>query len=163
MGAAPFSDRMLVEMLRRSYLACDGLWFVKTEEAYGLAAAFDLDDAVWQVMPKLQARKARELLGIEDRSLPGLVKCYALKLTAEGYQFTISESDQQAEMAVISCPWRLALLRAQRTDLGPDIARRICTGEGRGWAREFGPHISFQLADSMCEGAGSCRFVFRLR
>jgi len=158
-----FDDATLVEMLRRSYLACDGLWFVKAEERYGLAAAFDLDDAVWEVMPKLQARKARELLGVEGDSLADLARCYALKFTAEGYEITITERDAGMEIAVTSCPWRAALQRAERAHLGPDIARRICTTEGLGWAREFGDDISFELAASMCAGAKACRFLFRRR
>lgn len=156
-----FDDRLLVEMLRRSYLACDGLWFVKAEEHYGLAAAFELDAAVWQVMAKLQARKARELLGADGPPLSDLARCYALKLTAEGYGFAIDQSADEATITVVSCPWRQALVRAQRTHLGPEIARRICTSEGQGWAREFGPDISFDLTTSMCAGHEACCLVFR--
>ncbi|MCD6359729.1 MAG: L-2-amino-thiazoline-4-carboxylic acid hydrolase [Armatimonadetes bacterium] len=156
-----FDDALLVEMLRRSYLACDGLWFVNAEETWGLAAAFDLDDAVWEVMPKIQARKARELLGVTGNELEDLARCYSLKLAAEGYRIDLAERDAEIEFTITSCPWRAALQRARRTHLGPEIARRICAAEGLGWAREFGENIAFQLDDTMCEGAGACRFVFR--
>ncbi len=57
-------NQALVEYLRRSYTAVDGLWFVMVEEAHDFDHALALDERVWQILPKIQARKAREVLGI---------------------------------------------------------------------------------------------------
>ena len=51
-----FSDREKAEYYHRCYKAVDGLWFVKTEERFDFTTALDLDNKVWQVMPRIQAR-----------------------------------------------------------------------------------------------------------
>ncbi len=156
-----FDDATLVEMLRRSYVACDGLWFVKAEEAHDLATAFDLDERVWEVMPKIQARKARELLSIEGGGLAELGQCFALKLASEGHEFEVlGPADGELVVQVTRCQWRAVLERAGRGHLGREIAHRVCANEGAAWAREFSDEISFTLDGNMCEGACACRYVF---
>ncbi len=61
-------DKALIEYLRRSYTAVDGLWFVMVEEAYGFQQALELDEQVWEILPKIQARQARQVLGITGNS-----------------------------------------------------------------------------------------------
>ena len=56
-------DRALVEYLRRAYHAVDGLWFMIVEEAHDFDHALELDERVWAVLAKIQARKAREVTG----------------------------------------------------------------------------------------------------
>jgi len=50
------TDKQIVEYFKRSYTAVDGLWFMKVEEIYGFDTALDIDEEVWKVMPKIQAR-----------------------------------------------------------------------------------------------------------
>ena len=45
------------DYLHKSYAAVDGLWFMKVEEAEGFDKALDIDEKVWQVMPKIQAKE----------------------------------------------------------------------------------------------------------
>ncbi len=157
-----FDDRQLVEMLRRSYFAADGLWFVMAEEMLGFDAALELDERVWQVMPKLQARKARELLAVQGSSLEDLARCYSLKLDAEGHSFEVTQTTpHELEIAITDCPWLRLLERSNRTHLAESIARTICVAEGRGWAAEFSERITFELAGTMCAGDEACRFLFR--
>jgi len=152
----------LVEMLRRSYLAVDGLWFMMAEEMLGFDQALELDERVWQVMPKIQARKTRELLGVAGSSLPSLAQCLSLKLCAEGHRFEVVRNrPDELEIAISDCPWLKLLERSDRCHLAETIARSICVGEARGWSAEFSDDISFELASSMCGGDESCRFLFR--
>lgn len=44
------------EYFRRSYRAVDGLWFMMIEKKHGFDEALELDEAVWRVLPKIQAR-----------------------------------------------------------------------------------------------------------
>ena len=155
------SDRIL-EMLRRSYFAVDGLWFVMLEEAEGLERALEIDERVWRIMPKLQARKARELLGCTGDTLTDLVHCLALKFAAEGHTYHRRRPNPvQAEIVIEQCPWRAVLERSGRTHLGPDIADRICAAEAAGWAAEFGVDIEAELSEAICRGDDHCRLVFR--
>ncbi len=55
------NDKQIAEFFRRSYTAVDGLWFVKAEETCGFDAALDLDDEVWKIFPKVQARMLKDM------------------------------------------------------------------------------------------------------
>jgi hypothetical protein len=161
--AMPFTDRQLVEMLRRSYAAVDGLWFMMSEQDQGFAKALELDDQVWRVMPKLQARKAREVLGLPGNSPAELAQAIGLKLTAEGHSFRVTTHQGGVTIIIQACPWRAALEKAGRLDIAADIGRRICTAEGEGWAAEFGEAFEFRLAECLCDQAERCRFEFAAR
>lgn len=160
-------SEMIVEMLRRSYFAVDGLWFVMLEEDEGLDRALEVDERVWQVMPKIQARKARELMHAKANTPGALVRCMALKFAAEGHRHRVSFTNpDEASIVISQCPWREILEQSGREHLGPDIADRICAAEAAGWAAEFspddGPTIEVQMAESLCRGDDCCRYVFRL-
>ena len=57
------SSQQVAEYFSRSYRAVDGLWFMKVEEKLGFDAALELDNEVWKVMPKIQARMIKQFLG----------------------------------------------------------------------------------------------------
>ena len=157
-----FDGEKLVEMLRRSYTAVDGLWFVMAEEMLDPEQALELDERVWRVMPKLQARKARQLLRLRGSSLAELAQCFALKLSAEGHHFEVSRAGpDKLETVITECPWLKLLERSDRLHMADTIAQHICVTEGRTWASEFSEGIRFSLEASMCAGDESCRFVFR--
>ena len=50
------SSQQVAEYFSRSYKTVDGLWFMKVEEKHGFDAALELDNEIWKVMPKIQAR-----------------------------------------------------------------------------------------------------------
>lgn len=153
---------LILEMMRRSYFAVDGLWFVMLEEDEGHGRALEIDERVWRVMPKIQARKARELLGCTGNTLADLTHCLALKFAAEGHEYHVRKPNPSEACVVIEeCPWHAALEKANRTHLGPEIADRICTAEAAGWAAEFGADIEAELTQAICRGDERCHVVFR--
>ena len=91
------TDKQIAEYFKRSYTAVDGLWFMKVEERYGFDTALDIDNDVWQVMPKIQARKLKTLGGLED-GWESLQKCITTKLTLDGFEF------KTAALGVLPCP-----------------------------------------------------------
>ena len=147
-------SEMILEMLRRSYFAVDGLWFVMLEEDEGLERALQLDERVWQVMPKIQARKARELMRAEGDT-PGALVRYDVSF----------ENTGGAAVVITQCPWREVLVQSGRERLGSEIADRICATEAAAWAREFspegGPAIRAEMTEAICRGDERCRIVFR--
>lgn len=160
-------SEMIIDMLRRSYFAVDGLWFVMLEEDGGLEHALQIDERVWRVMPKIQARKARELMHAEDHTPGALARCLALKLAAEGHRYDVDfKNPDGAEIVISKCPWREILEGSGREHLGPDIADRICATEIAAWAEEFspedGPPIVAEMAEAICNGGECCRYVFRV-
>jgi len=154
-------DRVIADFLRRSYFAVDGLWFVKAEEERSFEAALGLDEQVWRVMPKIQARKARELLGVEGHGIADLIRCFGLKLAAEGYEYEVRRpSDHEAEVVVTYCPWYAVLQRTRRESVAAVIADRICSSEFACWAKEFSQDIELSIRERLCSGGRKCRIRF---
>jgi hypothetical protein len=50
----------------------DGLYYLGIENRYGTKIATEIDQEVWAVMGKVQARRVKECLGITDSSIQGL-------------------------------------------------------------------------------------------
>jgi hypothetical protein len=157
-----FEDKVVADFLRRSYFAVDGLWFVRAEAERSFEDALKLDEQVWHVMPKIQARKARELLGVDGDGIKDLVRCFELKLAAEGYGYEVRwPSENEAEIVILACPWYSVLQSAGRESIATAISNTICTGELEGWAKEFSEGIEFGLEDRICTGGHKCLFRFR--
>jgi hypothetical protein len=157
-----FEDRIIADYLRRSYFAADGLWFVKAEERLGFDEALRLDVEVWRVLAKIQARKARELLGIEGRSLGDLVAALRLKFAAEGYDFAAAgQTPGRAEIEITVCPWVELLRKSGREHLAARVADAICPEDFSAWAREFDAEITVSFAGRICDGGAACRVMFK--
>lgn len=156
-----YTDAELAAFLQRSYLAVDGLWFVKAEEAMGYDAALRLDEAVWRIMPKIQARRAREVLGISGGSLDDLGSALGLKLEAEGAVSEAAMTKAHAlDIHVTHCAWINAVRRSGREAIAPDICRRICEPEMAIWAAEFSEDIRFECRGRMGAGDSCCHMHF---
>jgi len=151
-----FTDTQIADFLRRSYFVVDGLWFVKTEERHGFDEAMDLDEAIWDIMSKVQVRKAKEVLGIEGDSLEDLTRAFQLKLSAEGYDYGVERDDGQVVLSVRICPWYEILRSSGRTQIAETIAERICAREFAGWIREFSPDVGFRIIKRLCVESGAC-------
>jgi hypothetical protein len=159
-----FTDAQIAAFLKRSYFAVDGLWFLKSEEQHGLSEAMDLDEAVWEIMPKVQAREAAKILDLEGGSLQAVQQGFEFKLTAEGYDFDVETSGDEVRFIVKTCPWYEVLKKCDRTHLAESIADRICTREFSGWTKELAPGTEFELRSRLCvesDNCECCRLVFR--
>jgi hypothetical protein len=154
------SERVLVEYLRRSYHAVDGLWFMMIEKVEGFDRALETDRQVWEVVAKIQARKARELTNSKGNSPEELARCFSLKLAADGHTFQVSTAADQVVFAVSACPWLALLDKSARRHLALRVSQTICHTEGRTWCREFGGEYQFEMPVMMCGGAGHCQLRF---
>jgi len=154
-------DRSLIEYLRRSYTATDGLWFMIVEQAHDFDHALALDEQVWQIMPKIQARKAREVLNVSGNSLDDLITCFTLKLQADGHQFHTERSDSEVQFIITLCKWRELLGKSGREHLEQRISSVIWPAELAGWCSEFGDEFEFEYIDEVCLDE-EYRLLFRL-
>jgi len=155
-------DQSLIEYLRRSYTAIDGLWFMIVEQAHDFEHALALDEQVWQIMPKLQARKSREVLGITGNSLADLIACFRLKLEGDGHQFHIERSENEVRFIITRCKWRELLHKSGREHLEERISNVIWPAELRVWCSEFGDKFDFKYVDTASSGE-QYRIIFRQR
>ena len=157
------TDRQIGEYFKRSYTAVDGLWFMKVEEQYGFDTALDIDDEVWKVMPKIQARKLKSMGGLEN-GLDALHECLITKLTLDGFEYTSEQLDDGGALRITlsECPWHNIMIKSGRGNLSEKVGTRICNTEYRVWAAEFGENIYFELNDQICRGRKSCTLVFKV-
>ena len=155
------TESQINEYLHRSYAAVDGLWFMMAEERDGFDAALELDRRVWEVLPKIQARKLRELAHVEP-GIQGLKQCLETKLTLDRFEFTTENSNPDHEFTLLiqKCPWHDLMVQSNRQHLSGRVGDAICPTEYRAWAREFGPDIHFHLGHRLCHGAKHCRLFF---
>ena len=58
------TEEQKTEYFRRSYTAVDGLWFMKVEERMSFEQALQIDEAVWRVLPKIQARALKAMMDL---------------------------------------------------------------------------------------------------
>jgi hypothetical protein len=154
-------EKQISELWHRSYTAVDGLWFMKVEERYGFEAALDIDDEVWKVLPKIQARML-ESCGEIPPGIDGLLDCLTNKLALEGFAF---ESERAADgrgfkIRISRCPWHDVMVSSGRADLSEKVGTRICPTEYSAWAAEFGDNIRFELGERICGGSVSCILNF---
>ena len=159
-GKAMSDDSDLVAYLRRSYHAVDGLWFLMAEEAHGFETALDLDRRVWEVLAKIQARKARELTGCMGNTPQELARCFSLKLTADGHSFECRIEPGQVRFTIRECPWLALLEKSERRRIAVQVAQAICPTEGRVWCREFGGEYEYEMPEMQCAGDGCCVMRF---
>jgi hypothetical protein len=155
-----FGPDVLVAFLRRSFFAVDGLWFVKVEEESDFDEALELDRRVWEVMAKIQARQARELLDVRGNTPAELARCLELKFAAEDHDFEVSPGDGGVvEVTIRECSWLAIMEQSGRGHLAERVAKAICGPELDVWAREFGGY-GHALDQRICSGHGVCRHVF---
>ena len=152
------TDKQIAEYFRRSYTAVDGLWFMKVEEKYGFDVALQLDEAVWRVLPKIQAR-AMKSLGSEN-GLDGLYEGVTTRLALEGFEFK-AEKDAEGFLVFIErCPWHDLMVRSGREALSATVSDIICDVENSAWANEFGV-AKFEREARICNGSVRCILRFR--
>ena len=150
------SDAQIAEFYHRSYSSVDGLWFMKLEEKYGFEAALEIDNEVWKVFPKIQARvlKSACKMGV---GLEALGECLTAKLSLEGFSFKAEKAGESGLRVVISrCPWHDLMIKSGRENLSVKVGSLICRTEYSVWAAEFGDNLLFRLPRQICDGAEAC-------
>jgi len=153
------SNEQIIEFLRRSYTAIDGLWFMKMEEKYGFEAALEIDKEVWKVFPRIQARLLKSMSKM-DKGIEALVECYTARLAMENFTFHIEKADDGVKVIIEKCPWHETMVKSGREKLSGRIGDVICQTECETWATEFGGDIRFKSEGRICKGAEKCIIKF---
>jgi hypothetical protein len=160
------TDEQKTEYFRRSYTAVDGLWFMKIEEKLGFEEALRLDEAVWKVLPKIQARTLKSMMHLQS-GLPGLVQALSVRLAMEGFEFQMEPREDSLAVIVNWCPWHDIMIKSGRGALSERVSNIICRVENSVWASEFSEpgegkdgRIEFQREKRICRGEGRCMLKF---
>ena len=154
------TPQQIAEYFHRSYTAVDGLWFSKVEEKYGFDVALGIDNEVWKVFPKIQARLLKSMLEM-GRGLEALCECLTTKLVIEGFKFEAKKSGNGVIVTIRECPWHNLMVKSGREKLSGKVGTMVCNTEYSVWAAEFGDNLSFELKDQICQGAPRCVLQFK--
>jgi hypothetical protein len=156
------SNKQIAEYFHRSYTVVDGLWFMKVEGKYGFEAALDIDNEVWKVFPKIQARLLKSL-GKTGDGIEALFECLTTKLTLEGFEFKAEKIGNRGDFKITinECPWHKLMIKSGREKLSGKVGTLVCNTEYSTWAFEFGSDIKFELKDQICKGSQSCILQFK--
>jgi hypothetical protein len=152
------TDKQIAAYFHRSYTAADGLWFMKVEEKYGFDTALEIDDQVWKVLPKIQARMLKSFL-LLDEGMEGLYEGIETRLALEGFEFEAEKDNGGLNVLIKRCPWHEIMVKSGREHLSEKVSSLICREENSVWASEFGD-ISFKLDEQICKGSERCVLRF---
>ena len=165
------TDEQKTEYFRRSYTAADGLWFMKVEERLGFEQALQIDEAVWKVLPKIQARTLKGMMHLQG-GLADLKEALAARLALEGFDFEMEPQENGFAVIVKRCPWHDIMIKSGRKQLSERVSDLICRAENSVWASEFsgageeseaagkGQEIGFEREERICRGEGRCVLRF---
>ncbi|MFC2003792.1 DUF6125 family protein [Chloroflexota bacterium] len=155
------NDKRIAEYLHRSYTAVDGLWFMKVEEKYGFDEALEVDNEVFKVLPRIQARVLKSI-GNKETGMEALFECFTAKLTLDGFTFKAKRIKHNSGFKIIidRCPWYNLMVKSGRTNLSEKVGTRICNTEYSVWACEFDDNISFEMQCQICTGSKFCILQF---
>lgn len=152
-------SEQVAEYFSRSYKAVDGLWFMKVENELGFDAALELDNEVWEVMPKIQARLIKSFLGLES-GIDALLESLMAKLELEGFRYTFEKNDNGFTITITDCPWHNLMIKSGRENLAKLVGKKICTTEYQVWASEIEKRVKFKLKSQKCDESEHCILDF---
>ncbi len=150
---------LLSEYFKKCFVAVDGLWFVMVEKADSFDKALDMDRKVWEVLPKIQARKIKELLEMEGDREEDLAEAVKFKLDAEDFVSELSRQERRMKITITQCPWLALLRKSKREHLAEKISDAICSVEYGVFAEEFLGPVNFEILSRLCSGDKACCFL----
>lgn len=160
------TEKQKTEYFRRSYTSVDGLWFMMVEQKYSFEAALERDEAVWKVLPKIQARTLKQMMNLE-RGLDGLQEAIAARLGLEGFGFELERIEDGFSVTISRCPWHELMRISGRQHISERVSGIICYLENSVWASEFDEDgagkIRFERGKRICKGAERCALRFGRR
>ena len=153
------SSKQIIDYFNRSYKAVDGLWFMKVEKELGFNDALELDNEVWKVMPKIQARLLKSFLGL-DSSIDALLESLVTKLELEGFKYNVEKNANGFSIKITDCPWHNLMIKSGRENLAKLVGKKICSTEYQVWASEIDKTIKFKLKSQKCDKSDHCILDF---
>jgi hypothetical protein len=159
---AKLKNQQILEYFSRSYKAVDGLWFMKVEEKFGFDNALELDDQVWKIMSKIQARMIKSFLELKNGP-NSLLMALIKKFELEGFQFESKRIRSGFKIIIYDCPWYNLMVKSGREQLAKKVGNTICNTEYRVWISELAKGMRFELETQKCEKSDHCTFNFLIK
>jgi hypothetical protein len=153
-----------VFMHLRNMWTVDGLYYLGIEERYGTKVATEIDQFVWEVMGKIEARKIKKLFGLKGTDIATMIK----GLQYSGWALDLE--DKEIEVLSDQTVLRNTKCRVQNTRREKGLSEFGCKpvrfGFLKSFAKEFNPEIIVECR--MCPPDKHpenlwCEWVFSLR
>lgn len=153
------NSQQIIEYFHRCYTAIDGLWFMKVEAKIGFDSALDIDNEVWKVMPKIQARMIKSMLKLNDGA-DALFKGLTTRLELEGFKFEAEKKKNGFTIRINDCPWHNLMIESGRERLSEIVGTTICGTEYPVWVTEFDENMQFKHKSQKCNKSKCCVLDF---
>jgi hypothetical protein len=148
----------------RDMWAVDGFYYLFIEEKYGTEVATEIDRKVWEVMGKVEARKIKQLFGIEKNDVPSVMKA----LSYSGWSMDLEDKEiiVEKDKGIL----RNTKCRVQNTRLKNGLTEFGCKpvrwGFLKSFAKEFNPDI--EVICNVCPpdihpGDLWCEWLFKIK
>ena len=157
---AELDSQQIIKYFRRCYKAVDGLWFMKVEEQHGFDRALDIDNEVWKVMPKIQARMIKSMLNLNNGP-DALFNSLKTKLELDGFKFKAEKNENGFRITINDCPWHNLMIKSGREKLSGAVGTTICSTEYQVWVSEFDDAMHFKLKSQKCNKSKYCILEFK--
>ena len=108
---------IIAQYFKRSYFALDGIWFVMVEKNFSLEEALRIDEEVWKVFPKIQAREVKKLLNLKKNTFSNFLNALKIKLEAEDYHYQERITGKNLSLLIKKRPWYEIIKKSQRLEL----------------------------------------------
>jgi len=129
----------LIFLHLRNMWAVDGLYYLHIEEEFGTEVATKIDRNVWEIMGKIEARKLKKLLKINDNDIKSMINA----LIFSGWALDLEEkkiiiNKKKAIIKILNCRVQNARLKKNLTEFGCKPVRWSFL---KAFAKEFNPNI----------------------
>jgi hypothetical protein len=147
----------------RNLWAVDGLYYLGIEEEWGTNDATKIDQQVWAIMGKIEARRLKEFLNITTNDIPALINA----LEHSGWALDLE--DKEIETTENKAILRNKSCRVQKTRLKNNLTEFGCKpvrfGYLEAFAKEINPEITVKC--SVCPPDNHpkdlwCEWIFQL-
>jgi hypothetical protein len=132
---------------------------MKVEEKHGFDEALNMDNHVWKVMPKIQARMIKSFLGLETGPA-ALFEGLKTKLELDGFKFSSEKTENGFKITITDCPWLNLMTKSGRGHLAEAVGETVCTAEYTAWVSELAQDMKFELKSKKCKNKQHCVLEF---
>jgi len=128
-----------VEFLLRQYRLVDALWFLAVEDRFGLEAAVELNEKVWEEMGGRSAREIKKRFEIKEGGLKGFLRAikYFPWCIILGFEF--EEREGRLLLRVRNCLPQIARIKSGR---GEFPCKSMHLKEFKAFCREIDEKLS---------------------
>jgi hypothetical protein len=118
----------LIKMYSRNWLTVDGLWFSGVEEKFGLDEALELDYRMWRIGSRIEAKRIREILDVNDGGLNSVLRAINFLSWAASFEYHVEQSENRAVWTCTHCPPQVSRVKSGKGEFACRPTFESCFG-----------------------------------